>query len=237
MRFRQSRLSKVEEKKSLKQAILFFILTIFLLLTVFFVGMPLIIKFAVYLGSWQKTSLPGQNSDNLPLTQPRLLPLPEATNSSQITINGFAPAGAKIRLYLNNKLIQELISDNQGEFKLKKLSLQKGTNIIKAVSVDSDKESEPYETKIFYKTEPPKLEINSPKDNDNFFDEDKEILVTGSSDPDTQVLVNEHYAIVDSNGNFSLRIILNEGENPIKVISNDQAGNKTETQIKVYYTP
>ena len=48
--------------------------------------------------------------------------------------------------------------------------------------------------------------------------------------------MNEFWAIVDAGGNFSYTLPLQNGENTIKVVATDEAGNKTEYEVKVTYS-
>ncbi len=236
-RFRKSRLQKIEEKKSLKQAVFFFFLTAFLIFAVFLVGLPLAVKLAVYLGEIRSPEKYSESSQLLPPTQPRLRPLPQATNSAKLSLVGFSAAGTKIKVFLNNTLIEETMANKEGDFNVKGLNLKKGENEIKVTALSNDQESEPYISKVLYKKTPPSLEIESPENNAAFFDEDKEILVKGKTDPGSVILVNKHLAIVDNQGNFETKLPLEEGENQIIISAQDEAGNQTEMERKVTYTP
>ena len=230
-----SRLKKIEEKKSLKQAVFFFFLTIVLLIVVFFLGIPGIVKLAVLLVG--KSTLSQQTEQNVPVGQPRLSPLPQATNSAQLAINGYAPEGMEVMILLNGESVKKTTTDNSGEFSIKFINLKEGNNTIEAVGVDGENKSEAYATTVFFKKTPPELAITSPNNGDSFFDKDKEIEVTGTTETGNLVTINEHLAIVDSGGNFSLMVVLSDGENEIKIQSQDKAGNKEETVLKVNYTP
>lgn len=230
-----SRLKKIEEKKSLKQAVFFFFLTIVLLVLVFFLGIPGIVKLAVLLVG--KSTLSQQTEQNVPIGQPRLSPLPQATNSAQLAIDGYAPEGMEVMILLNGQSVKKAVSDKNGEFSIKSINLKEGNNTIEAVGVDGENKSEAYTTTVFFKKTAPELVITSPNDGDSFFDKDKEIEVTGTTEANNLVTINEHLAIVDSGGNFTLMVVLNEGENEIKIQSQDKAGNKEEAVLKVNYTP
>lgn len=231
----RSRLKKIEEKNSLKQAVFFFFLTIVLLVVVFFLGIPGIVKLAVLLGG--KNTVSQQTDENVPIGQPRLSPLPQATNSAQLAINGYAPEDMEVMILLNGQNVKKVTSNKNGEFSIKAIELKEGNNTIEAVGIDGENKSEAYITTVFLKKTAPELEITSPKDGDSFFDKDQEIEVKGTTETGNLVLINGHLAIVDSSGNFSLMMVLTEGENEIKIQSQDKAGNKEEIVLKVNYTP
>ena len=231
----KSRLKKIEEKNSLKQAVFFFFLTIVLLVVIFFLGIPGIVKLAVLLGGKDTTSQ--QTEQNIPVSQPRLSPLPQATNSAQLAISGYAPEGMEVMILLNGQNIKKITTNKDGEFSIRAIELKEGNNTIEAVGIDGENQSEAYATTVFLKKEAPELEISSPKDGDSFFDKDKEIEVKGITETGSLVTVNEHLAIVDSSGSFTNMVVLSEGENEIKIQSQDKAGNKEEIVLKVNYTP
>jgi len=236
-KFSKSRLQKIEEKRSLHQAIFFFLLTLILILVIFFIGLPLLVKFSVFLGKRQETpSYPKNNQFLIPIP-PHLNFGVSATNSALFNLSGSAPAGMKIKIFLNEELIKEVTANNNGEFYLTKINLKEGKNTFRAVSVVEEKESEPSLATVIYKKTPPKLEIKQPQNNADFYDEEREIIIEGITDPQTKVTINEHLAMVDNEGNFSLRFTLNPGENDFKIIAEDEAGNQNQNQLKVNYTP
>ena len=63
------------------------------------------------------------------------------------------------------------------------------------------------------------------------------VKVLGKTDPGVRVTVNGFWAVIDENNNFSYNLPLQNGENMIKIEAIDQAGNKTEKEIKVTYSP
>ena len=91
--------------------------------------------------------------------------------------------------------------------------------------------------KISYLKGEPKLEIGFPSDGASFTKADQEINVSGTTDPDNTVKVNDFIAIVDTNGNFSYFLKLKEGENKIKIVATNPAGKTSEKEITVSYSP
>jgi len=63
------------------------------------------------------------------------------------------------------------------------------------------------------------------------------IAITGQTLPDAIVLINGELADIDSNGNFSLQIILDEGFNFFDIIAIDRKGNEVTTEIIIYLLP
>ena len=61
------------------------------------------------------------------------------------------------------------------------------------------------------------------------------IQVTGKTSPNAEVFANEAEGIADANGNFSLSVALDEGENSIIVTAVDANGKVAEKEILVTY--
>lgn len=236
---RKSRRAKVEEKRSIRQAIFFGFLTIALILLLLFLGIPSLIKMAVFLGNLHSTNRPIETKEGLPPPPPHFQAIPEATNSGYIHLAGFAQEGSTVKIFLNGKEKKEITTNTQGDFSVNRLPLKKGTNKISAVAVDKlGKESRQSEELIItFDNEPPTLQVISPKDQEEFFDKDKEIIVEGQTEEEASVTINGKFVIVDSSGNFQTTLELKEGENEITIAAYDKAENKIEEKIKVKYTP
>jgi septal ring-binding cell division protein DamX len=61
------------------------------------------------------------------------------------------------------------------------------------------------------------------------------ITLRGKTVAQAEVFVNDIETVADANGDFSVGLTLDEGDNPIMVVANDQAGNVGETEITVNY--
>jgi hypothetical protein len=236
---RKSRYLRKEEQKSLQQTVIFGILTIGVLLAAVFLGIPLLVKAAIFLGDIKgKAEIVEKTSDAL-LPPPVLVQTYTATNSAEIAVSGFASEGSTVWFFLNGKKTKEVMADKNGEFSISGVVLTGGTNEIKAFVKDDkgaeSKYSEIYE--VVYDNEPPLLEILEPADGAEFFGEDKNVTLKGKTESDANVYINDRMAIVDPSGSFSLIFSLAEGENKIKAVARDEAGNQTETEIILNYHP
>lgn len=170
---------------------------------------------------------------------PRLDPIPNATPSARINITGRADyQTGKIELFVNGrKTDQAEIYDTQ-TFEFEDVGLSEGANFIKARVILGDKKSDfSEELSISYTKKAPKLEISHPSDNQKFTKADQQITVRGTTDPDNTVSVNGFIAIVESNGNFTYDLRLNDGENKVKIAAVNSAGNTTEKELTVSYSP
>ena len=61
------------------------------------------------------------------------------------------------------------------------------------------------------------------------------IVVKGKTKAHAEVFVNDAETKADANGNFSVAMTLDEGDNPIVVSANDADGNVAEKELIVYY--
>lgn len=75
------------------------------------------------------------------------------------------------------------------------------------------------------------LEVTSPADGAKLTS--ATTTVKGKTAPMADVFINDKETKADSNGNFSLSLSLDEGENQIVVIVNDSLGNSAEKDILV----
>jgi len=236
---RRSRLRKRLEKKT-KKTIFFSILGI--LLTLFILvkfGIPLLANLALTMSDLKSSNETVKKDDAAFVAPPVLDTMTDATNSAQIKIKGLAMKNQKINLYINDKLVDKVSTENNGSFEFEDVILEDGENKIQAKAItDSKKESEFSNlVNVIFKKDAPKLSIDNPSDNQSFSKDDKMVNVSGKTDPGVKVTVNDFWAIVDDSGNFSYRMTLNDGENSLKIAAVDQAGNKTEAEKKVTYSP
>lgn len=61
------------------------------------------------------------------------------------------------------------------------------------------------------------------------------ITLRGKTVSQAEVFVNDKETIADGNGDFSVSLTLDEGENPIMVVANDANGNVGEAEITITY--
>lgn len=61
------------------------------------------------------------------------------------------------------------------------------------------------------------------------------VLVRGKTAPGAEVSVNGELAEVDANGNFSIRVSLEEGANVLTITASDEDGNEATVELTVGY--
>lgn len=238
-RFARSRLSHLEEKRSRQQTLFFVFLTLLLIAAVFFLGIPLLIRLAIFLGELQSSGQPIEVGDTIPPAPPTLETLQEATNSARLSLSGFAEAGSSVELFLNGQAVAEKVADAAGEFGFPNLTLKKGNNSFFLTATDNAgnvSQASQSQTVVF-DDQPPPLSLFTPENGAAFFGPQKSVKVEGQTEAGASVSVNGHQVVVGPEGKFSYNMGLSEGENEIKVSATDRAGNRTEETRQVTYTP
>lgn len=81
--------------------------------------------------------------------------------------------------------------------------------------------------------DPPLLDITSPEDGQIF--ERREVAFEGITEPGAQVFAGKYEADVNSNGEWRIVLILNEGSNVARFVARDPAGNESEASVTVFY--
>lgn len=234
---RYSRRSRLEERKNIRRAIFFIILTIVALLSFLFLGLPTIVKFSALLSDIRKSGEPISKDDQTPPVPPRLDVLPESTNEKSIEIKGTTESGVTVILYLNDKN-EEILANSEGDFTYS-YSLRNGINTISAISKDkSGNESQKSnQITVDYDIEPPELNISNPEDGSEYYgSKQRQVVIEGNTEGEAKVTINDRVAIVESDGNFSFTTTLSEGDNSFTIKAEDKAGNTTETSLNLKYS-
>lgn len=229
---------RTEEKKLYRKLFLTIASLIFSALLFLFVGLPLFARIIFGLTSLNQNKSVENKSSSAVLFPPTLDPVLEATNSAKIKISGYGDKDTTVIIMVNDVEVVKVTADKDGKFSANNITLDQGANSITAKSALKDSESSPSSPiNIVYKKTPPKLDVESPSDGEKFYSENKEANISGKTDPENTISVNERFVIVDQDGNFSYKLPLSDGENKLKIIATDQAGNQTTEERKVNYTP
>lgn len=234
----RSRLSKRLERQSQKTFLLSILGIAFIVFALIKFGMPLLINFSLLLTGKDTGDFKSQNSASF-VPPPVLDPLFDATNSAQIKISGKATKDETIKLYVNGELTDNVKVKDDNGFEFKNVTLKDGENSIRTKAQRENKEESDFSQQIIvvYKKDSPSLTIDSPSDGQSFLKDENSVNVSGKTDLEAKVTVNDFWAIVDDLGQFSYNLSLKIGENQIKIVATDIAGNKTQKEIKVSYSP
>jgi hypothetical protein len=235
---RKSRLSKSFQKRSRNTLIISILAILGILFLLFRYGLPLISDASFLFGrvtSTDKQTNLNSDKEKEFVPVPSLDSLPKATKESAINLTGTSLPGLKIEIYLNGVNTKSTIVDKNGDFETN-INLTEGENIIKAKAIKNSITSNFSDAiVIIFKEKGPELTIDSPSEGAQLSGQ-KIIEVKGKTDPESSVIVNDFQAIIDSNGNWNYSLTLKGGENEIKIVSTDSAGNLTEKIIRVNYS-
>jgi hypothetical protein len=236
---RYSRLTRLEEKRNVRSAVIYVLLTLLLIVFLLYFGLPTTAKIAGFLADLRGSSLPVDLQDTTPPAPPTFEPLDEFTQKAVITVKGRAEPGVKLMIYLNEKLEEELVVDASGNFAVD-LPILGGENTLYALAQDESgnqsNQSKAYT--ITYDKKAPDLTISEPADGASFSGtSQKQIAIKGTTEEEAQVMINGRFASVKEGGSFEFPFTLSEGQNNFEVVSKDQAGNETKKTFSVSFTP
>jgi hypothetical protein len=230
--------SRSRSQKSLKKRLIFTgILILFFVYALLAWILPALIGGLSFLNHSSTPKSNKSSTDNVTIAPP-ILNIPyEATNTATISINGYAQAGSKVEIYVDDDLKTAAQTTTDGSFQASGIELALGTNNIWGKTVD-DKGTKSLSSKpirIQYSNQKPKLEVDSPSDNQVVKGGDKKVTVSGVTDPGNDLRANDFKLIVNSEGKFSQTISINDGDNQITITSTDDAGNTNSVSRKVTY--
>lgn len=227
-----SRLARYERKKAVKTAVLYLLLTAAVLFILTRFGPSFVASIA---GIYPKEGELQLVESEL-MTTPRIDTLPQVVKDERLIVRGNATTGETVRISFNGES-RDVVINAQGNWD-SEFTLQEGENTIRARSVDgSGNTSSEVSTSVVFDKTPPKLEIQGPEDGlSRSGKKDIVVLISGSTDADASVKINDRVAIVSGDGTFSLNYTLSEGDNALTIIATDKAGNTTEDVRTVKYS-
>jgi len=233
--FRRSRLIRKNNDQITKKTVFLGILTVVLAAGVLIFGLPLLIKFSIFLGQGKSSKV--ANEKVLPPLAPRLVLPFEATNSATVDVPGFAEAKVTVELFKNDVSVGKTQVTDNGDFTFGGINLDEGDNNFNAIaSTDKNgtgEKSTPVD--LVYDKTPPSLNLTNPSE-DSLSVDSADFDIAGTTDKGSSVTINGHVAMVDDNGNFKLKWQLNTGENDLELIAQDVAGNQTKKTVKITYS-
>lgn len=231
----RSRLNKRLVKQTERNLVLLVGGGIILIILFLTLGVKLLVNFSLFVE--KKSDVSAQAQEQTFIIPPTLDFLDEATNSARLNVSGTAGSGKYIKLFLNGKQVKKADIKSDGTFEFRNVELEAGENSLKVKAVDeNEKESKFSETTtVIYSKNPPDLSVSTPSDGQTYHKEDNPLRVSGETDPDVKVTVNGFWAVVDGEGYFYYNLPLKGGDNEIKIIAEDKAGNKSEKTLKVNY--
>lgn len=231
-----SRLSRTEEKRNIRKAFLYLVLTIISIILLIVFGLPAIAKLAAFLSDLAGSNKPIELTDTTPPAPPQLEVPPEFTNRQRVDIKGQSESEISIIVYPNNKE-EEILSDKNGLFTYS-FALLDGENTISVLAKDSSgNTSQPSKQySIIYDDDPPKVSVNSPSDGQAFYGtKQRQIVIEGSVEEADTLLINGRVVVIESDNSFIYSVSLQEGDNNFEIVAKDKAGNETIERLTLQY--
>ena len=233
----RSRLRYYQDRKERRQIFLTLggIVGVFLFLAIF--GVRILVAFSLFVDQLRGSTPKDQQQSQTIILSPLLDPLPTAINSTEIQITGKAKGDVTILLFVNEEQWEKVKVKEDGSFTFSNVKLKEGTNTISAKATDEKNNTSDLSEilTVQVKKSKPTLDITSPSDSAQISGETGVMTVTGKTDQDNSVTVNERFVVVKSDGSFSYDLSLSEGEQTITIIAKDIAGNETKIERKVTY--
>ncbi len=231
-----SRLRRSEDKREKRRIVLAISGTVAILAFLGFFGVKLLEGFSLLLDKMRGAS-PQQQVQNQLILPPVLDPPVEATNSGTIVVTGRGQADLTFILYVNEKEFKKTTVPSDGSVSIKNVQLDDGKNSISAkLSDDKGNLSDLSNVVVItMKNKKPDLDVTSPNDNATIFGDKNSVTVSGKTNPENQVTVNDRFVVVRSDGSFEYNATLSQGGNTLKIIATDDAGNQATVERKVTY--
>lgn len=232
-----SRISKFQQQKIIRQSLVLLLFTIVAITVFVLVLLPALVRIMDSLG--KRAPSPTENEQVIPPQTPILFPTPDATNSAEISLSGYAQTDTTVTLYNNSVRVQEVSPNTDGQFVFQSITLTEGDNDIYVLSrTDKKSEAKSAQHLIVLDTKPPTLTITSPTDKTTITRRREQSLsILGTTEPKTRVYIQDKLVFTNNQGNFSGQYQLGDGENVLKIRALDAAGNSTESTLTVYFKP
>jgi hypothetical protein len=238
------------QKKSTSRLVFSLVLGLVLIYFIISWGLPALIGGLSVLNRFKAQPANVESIEDSAIAPPVLNIPYEATSTAEINISGYSQADSKVEIYIDERLESSVGTLEDGSFRAEGVSLGLGTNNIYGITIVEDekgtaKKSLPSKNiRVLYNNEKPTLEVSEPSDgmevkggDEQGSSSNKKVKVSGKTDPENSVSINGITAILNSEGNFSREVSINDGENTINIEAVNQVGNKTTELRKVTYTP
>lgn len=231
-----SRLESQREKTAKRQSFFLIGLSIIIFAIFLLYGFPVILNFTGTISGIRQNNITNKDNQKFIPATPHLSQDLEATKSAQLTLKGVADSETSVEIFQNDKSIGTTVTKTDGSFSFV-VDLTKGPNTFTVIAISQSGQkspsSDPFTINLLIS--PPKLEIFTPKENEatNI----QRIQVTGKTETNISVTINDRLATTLNDGNFSFNLDLTAGDNKIKIIATDKAGNQNTKEITVKYQP
>ncbi len=232
-----SRLGRFENRKAQKRLLIAIGGSIGILLFIALFGLKMLVGFSLLVDRLRGASTSNQQTQSNLLLPPVIDPLPEATFSSTLSITGRGTAKNQVIVYIDDKQFKKFAVNDDGTFALSDIPVDEGEVSISSKITD-DKGNTSDLSNIVHVTvdrKPPTLEVSKPDDGAKIQDGTHKATIEGKTDEDGRVTINDRIVVVRSGGTFTYAMPLSDGENTLKIVATDPAGNQTTIERRVTY--
>lgn len=218
----------MEDRRNSQKAVLLILGTIVLLALAVFLGIPILVKMAIFFGDLKSSKTPVDKTDLIPPPPPSLSMPYDATNSALQTISGNSEAGSTVYLTLNGESVGNVVTKDDGAFSLGNINLKNGDNALIAVAIDQagNKGNPSAEVDVYYSNKPPDLTVETSAVADSKVD------IKGTTSGE-RLTANDRLIIIGQGGKFATTINLNPDEKTLVLIATDRAGNQTRKEVEL----
>jgi bacillopeptidase F len=232
----QSRLFRLSQRKEKRRLLLAIAGIVAVIAIVGLFGIKALIGFSVLMDQLHGAA-PTPTQNQSVILPPTLDPPPEATNTATISVTGKGQANDTLIVYLNDREFNKISVLTDGSFSINNIPLSTGANSISAKLTDDKGITSDLSNvvSVSYINKPPKLDVSAPSDNTNISGDPNTVSVTGSTDDNVPVTINDRQVVLRSDNTFSYDYPLNDGDNILNIVATDIAGNQTKITRKVIY--
>lgn len=234
--FKRSRLERNRDEDITKKTILLGVLTVIVFVLILVFGLPLLVKFSIFLGETKMKNSKDGGEKVLPPLPPRIVLPFEATNTSKINIGGLAEANVEVELLKNDVSMGSIKANEVGEFRFEGVDLERGSNEFGAIAT-AERGGRSDVSKIIdivFDDRAPEFEMLNPVESELTVD-NPDFDVIGKTEKGAIVIINGRMAVIDSEGKFKLKLQLNSGKNEVEITVKDNAGNEAKKKIILTY--
>jgi hypothetical protein len=112
------------------------------------------------------------------------------------------------------------------------VDLVEGENLIVVTALDPAGNKAEANVTVIKRTQPPRLEITKPE-HDYMVTNQVRYGIEGITDADVDLRVQGELVPVETNGNFTVEVLLQSGENVIAIEASDALGNRAEAVVRL----
>lgn len=227
--------AKKQQRTIILQTVGFLVLAVVISLVFVLVIVPQAIRLAGSFGSLSGAT----NEDTTPPQIPMYSAPVEATKEQRLSIQGYGEAGSTIVLILNGQINQEVPANDAGEFTIE-FDLEEAENTVALYAKDAagNESSVGRQYRVVFDKTAPELVWESPEDQKVITNlRERQVEVKGDTEPNVKVYLNDRLLFINSEGGFTDKFQLGDGENTLKLRVEDAAVNVTEEERKVFFKP